>query len=987
MTPEEWGRVKELFDAALERNPEHRTAFLDEACSRSESAVRLEVEALIAAHDTSENFLESPAAVIDRAAAGSRGAVRQGQLIGRYRVHSLLGSGGMGDVYLAEDLRLERKVALKLLPEDLSSDQDRLRRFEQEARTASALSHPNVCVVYEIAETEIAGDARDIRRFIAMEYVAGESLRDLIEHHNKATTRIPLGDTIRIVQQIAAGLRAAHEAGVVHRDIKPDNVIVRPDGLVKVLDFGLAKLTERKSPPQPTGAERDNRSVHTGSGMILGTVKYMSPEQTRGLPVDARTDIWSLGAVLYELVTGRPAFSGPTSSDIIVAVLDRQPSPLPADIPMELTAIVNKALEKDRDRRYQTIGEMSNDLTHVQQRFLTGSIPRNGRPHLRWTRRTIVAVLAVICIIGSGALLAMRRAQSRSVGELRAASATVPAPLRLAVLPFENLGRPEDAYFVDGVADELRGKLASFPGVEVIARSSSNQYRASKKPPEQIARELGVRYLLVATVQWDKKTRHEGGVDSRSSPDRVRVLPELVDARPGGVASVPLTKWQQHFDATLAEVFDVQADIAQQVAEALKVSLQLSDRSQAIARPTNNLAAYDAFLHGEEASNQMSAADPATLRRAARFYEGAIAADTTFALALARLVEARAFLFFNSTDRSVDTTRVRLAAERAVALAPHRPDGHRALGYYYLVVEHTPSRAAEQFRLARLIAPNDAELLLGAAWADQVLGHWSDAILHLRRAAVLDPRSEFVAWTLGQAELWTRQYPNSRATLDRALALAPTNITALQLRCMVDLAEGNLPGARATLRRASKQIVPADLVAFFGAYWELGWVLEDAQQRLLLSLEPAAFDSSRAVWALTLAQQHAWRGDMKRARELADVAHREFTIKLRASPNDGELWVLDGLMLAYLSRRAEAISEGERGAALVPARLDARSAAYMRHELARIYVLVGEPEKAIDQLEHLLTIPYFLSPGWLRIDPNFVPLRGNPRFKQLTNKQ
>ena len=989
MTSEEWERAKMLFDAAMEWAPEHRLSFLDEVCSPTDAEVRREVETLLAAHEESDSFLESPAAVINVAAPVPRTILIEGDTVGRYKINELLGSGGMGDVYLAEDPRLGRKVALKLLPKDVGADQDRLRRFEQEARTASALSHPNVCVIYEIGETDITADVHETRRFIAMEYIPGESLRQVIDRHQKAGTRIPLLDAVQVVQQIAAGLAAAHEAGIVHRDIKPENVLVRPDGLVKVLDFGLAKLAEPDSPDDKNNLDViKGLSLGTEPGIVLGTVQYMSPEQARGLPVDARTDIWSLGAVLYELMAGRPAFRGPTTSDIIVAVLDREPPPLAADVPADLAGVAIKALVKDRDLRYQSISEMSSDLDNVRKRLVAGGIPIHAAwTHSRWTsRRATAAAFILIFVLGSGTLLATRRSQAPNETDLHAAPGlAAAAPVRIAVLPFENLGRSEDAYFVDGVADELRGKLAAFPGVEVIARASSNHYRSTSKPPEQIARELGVRYLLVATVRWDKKKARGLTVSSNSSPDRVRVLPELVDAAPGGNTGTPLTKWQQPFDAPLAQVFDVQADIARQVAEALKVRLEVGDRLQVAVRPTNNLVAYDAFLQGEEASNRMAATDPATLRRAGRFYERAVSADSAFSQAWARLAEARAFLFFNSPDGATDTASIRLAAERAVSLAPKRPDGRRALGYYYLLVEQTAGRAVVEFTRARQIAPNDADLLAAVAWAEQSLGRWSDAILHLQRATVLDPRSEFAAWTLGQALLWTRQYADARATLDRALTLAPTNLTALQLRSMVELAEGNLPAARATLRRKSKAVAAADLAAFVATYWELGWVLDEGQQRLLLGLEPAAFDNSRAVWALTLAQQHAWRGNAKHAGVLANVAHREFEVQLRASTSDGQLRVLNGLMLAYLSRRREAVREGERGVALVPMTRDARSGAYVRHQLARIYVRVGEPEKAIDQLEQLLRIPYFLSPAWLRIDPNFAPLRGNPRFQRLAS--
>ena len=436
MTPEEWRRAKELFDAAMERKPEHRSAFLNEACSPTESSIRREVETLLAAHEESDTFLESPAAVIEGAAASSRSILAEGDTIGRYRVHELLGSGGMGDVYLAEDPRLGRKIALKLLPRELHADVDRLRRFEQEARTASALSHPNVCVIYEVGETE------DGRSFIAMEYVEGHSLRQVLERPRLAGSGMSVAEAIDIGAQIALGLAAAHAAGIVHRDVKPENVIVRPDGLVKVLDFGLAKLAEK---PTVSKASQRGRSVHTEPGMVLGTVQYMSPEQTRGLAVDARTDVWSLGAVIYEMLAGHPPFEGATSSDIIVAVLDREPKPLATlspRIPHDLQQIVARALRKDREGRYRSMEGLASELKHLQREFDRGrtrpreeSQPtlaaptsrRAARSLLEW--RVLVSTALILSILLATTVSMVRRRQvGGDAGETGTRAANTPDP-------------------------------------------------------------------------------------------------------------------------------------------------------------------------------------------------------------------------------------------------------------------------------------------------------------------------------------------------------------------------------------------------------------------------------------------------------------------------------------------------------------------------------------------------------------------------------
>jgi len=356
VTPERWQQVKELFESALECAPDERAAFLDHACDGDES-LRGEVESLLASYEEGESFMERPAvALAAESLAGSRSESLIGQAIGHYQVIREIGRGGMGEVYLVQDHRLGRSVALKLLPTYLSKDEDRLRRFEQEARAASALNHPNVCVIYEVGETA------DDRHYIAMEYIDGETL-----NQHMTSTRMTLTEVLDITIQVASALTAAHAIGIVHRDIKPENIMVRSDGYLKVLDFGLAKLMEQQATDLAAVA---GARVKTDTGMVMGTSRYMSPEQVRGLAVDARTDIWSLGVVIYEMVTGRPPFEGATTSDVIVSVLEREPPPfaqLSPEAPAELQRIISKALRKEREERYQVIKDMLVDLKNLKQ--------------------------------------------------------------------------------------------------------------------------------------------------------------------------------------------------------------------------------------------------------------------------------------------------------------------------------------------------------------------------------------------------------------------------------------------------------------------------------------------------------------------------------------------------------------------------------------------------------------------------------------------
>jgi eukaryotic-like serine/threonine-protein kinase len=369
MTQDRWQQVKQIFNSAVELAGAERHAFLDSACGDNQG-LRREVESLIAAHEEDGSFIDSPAyEVAVKLIGDDEAALQAGEILGHYQIQSLLGKGGMGQVYLAEDTRLRRKVALKFLSSYLTRDHDRLRRFEHEARSASGLNHPNIVTIYEIGEV-------DGRSFIAMEHIAGETIRQRIEH-----TQLKLGEVLNIGEQIASALAAAHAAGIVHRDIKPENIMLRQDSYVKVLDFGLAKLTESRDsgPEDPTQG-----FVRTSAGIVMGTVSYMSPEQARGLTVDARTDLWSLGVVLYEMTTGNRPFTGPTNSDVMVSILEREPVSLLniSEMPEALEWIVTKALMKEREDRYQTAREMLTDLRRLKERLVVdAAIGRSVSPH------------------------------------------------------------------------------------------------------------------------------------------------------------------------------------------------------------------------------------------------------------------------------------------------------------------------------------------------------------------------------------------------------------------------------------------------------------------------------------------------------------------------------------------------------------------------------------------------------------------------------
>jgi tetratricopeptide (TPR) repeat protein len=482
---------------------------------------------------------------------------------------------------------------------------------------------------------------------------------------------------------------------------------------------------------------------------------------------------------------------------------------------------------------------------------------------------------------------------------------------------------------------------------------------------------LGADYLLTGTVRWEKA----GGTS------RVRVSPELVDARPGQAAR---SKWGEQFDASLTDVFQVQADIATKVADALGVALADSTQRQLTGRPTENLAAYDEFLKGEAASQGMVAVDPPSLRRAIDFYGRAVALDSNFALAWARLSHARTRLYQNSVPDPALRQQALLAAERARRLDPSEPLVYRALGAYHAVFTSAdPSQALAAYAQGVRLAPANVSLLAGLAAFEPALGHWDSAATLLSRAALLDPRSAGIAGQLTELQRARRRYPSADSAADRALALAPTNPRMWHAKVLVLLGQGLLDSARAVIRAATRQIDPTTLLAYTANFEDLYWALDDAQQRQVLGFPPSAFDDDRGSWGIVRAQIYHLRRDDRQAAIYADSSRITVEEQLRANPEDAQRHVFLGLALAYLGRKADAVREGLRAVELAPISQDALNGPYIQHQLVRIYLLVGEPEKALDQLEPLLRIPYTLSPAWLRIDPTFDPIRKNPRFRKL----
>src|SRR2546429_2265802 len=600
MTPARLRTIEEIYRTALDQEPDQIRAFLDMACEGDE-VLRRKVEALLASRQRADSFIETSAVgLATRIIENGQADLLVGQSIGHYKISKRIGSGGMGEVYLATDITAGREAALKLLPTRFTSDAERLKRFQQEAHALVGLNHPNILTVYEIGEDHST-------HYIASELIEGEALRQRLMRG-----RMEVGEAVDVAIQVASALAAAHKAGVVHRDIKPENIMLRPDGYVKVLDFGIAKLAEQEV---PVTIPRDEALllVETNLGSILGTVRYMSPEQACGAHVDQSTDIWSLGVVLYEMLTGHVPFTGDTSQDVMFSILEKEPPPLMhyiARAPAELQQIISKTLRKDRGQRYRSAHELLQALKDLRRK-LEAELERAAAPLLlRWARSPIALVLIV---------LAVALALTFPFFRHRNLTTSLPPDKSIAVLPLQNLSEDkENAFFADGMQDELLSNLSKIKDLKVISRTSVMQYKTgTKRNRKEIAQQLGVSNVV------------EGSV--RRVGDHVRVSVQLIDAR------TDRHLWGENYDRTLADSLSLQGELATDIADAVGATLGPQEKVRVQAKPTNNPAAYDAYLRARAILVDWGFALKGDIESAIHLYGQAVKLDPNFTLAWAYL--------------------------------------------------------------------------------------------------------------------------------------------------------------------------------------------------------------------------------------------------------------------------------------------------------------------------------------------------------------
>jgi serine/threonine protein kinase/Tfp pilus assembly protein PilF len=962
MNAERWQQVNDLFQSAAERAPEERASFLEEGC-HGDDGLRREVESLLASYERAENFIESPAfEVAPELLTNDRPGALVGKVIGHYQIESLIGVGGMGEVYLARDERLGRKVALKLLPERLTVDETQLSRFKTEARSASALNHPNILTVYEIG-------AEGNRQFIATEFIEGMTLRASL-----ACGRMNLHAALEIAVQVASALAAAHETGVVHRDIKPENIMLRPDGYAKVLDFGIAKLTEQR--PSSDRYDLGTTAVlQTQPGLVLGTGHYMSPEQARGQTVDARSDIWSLGVVLYEMVGGIPPFRGETPSDCIASILKTELPPLSgvlSDVPLKLESILQKALRKNSDERYQTIKEMLADL-----RNLKGELEVEGSsPQTKARGKSIVSKIkgrkrGVLLTLAAGILAAAAFAYFFFF----VAPGPSPNEKSIAVLPFENLSEDKsNAYFADGIQDEILTRLSKIADLKVISRTSTQRYKDTSQNLSEIAKQLGVANLLEGSVQ---KTN-----------DQVRVNVQLIRAANDSHL------WAETFDRRLTDIFSVESEVAKAIADQLRAHLSGQEEQVIAARPTDNPEAYDAYLRGL-AYTLKTGPSPADALGAQKYLKEAVRLDPNFALSWALLsyVDALGYLTLNLQPTVALREEARQAAETALTLQPNLGEAIMAKGYYHYACLKDYDTAVRYFEQARQFLPNSSQIPESLAYVARRRGQWERSESHFNKAERLDPRNVNLLASHAASSIILRRFPEALRKLDQVLDIIPDDVDTLAQKAAIAQAEGDLPRASALLAPLHPN---ADETTALGTQVYQA-ILERRPAQMISRLkeilakpDPAlGYVNGELRFWLGWAQEVA--GDSAAAQESWRQARGELESFLKEQP--GNYILIGDLALTNtgLGDKAAALALSERAMAVVPIEKDAVDGAGPIEILARVAAQLGEPDRAIAALRKLLSIPYAgplasnvpLTPALLRFDPMFDPLRNDPRFQEL----
>jgi eukaryotic-like serine/threonine-protein kinase len=777
-----------------------------------------------------------------------------GRTLGHYRITAAIGAGGMGEVYRATDTRLGRDVAIKMLPAAVAQDPERLARFEREARSLASLNHPNIVTIYAVEEAEGS-------RFLAMELVEGETLDTLLAPGGLALARF-----FEIAVPLADALSAAHERGIVHRDLKPGNVMVTTEGRVKVLDFGLAKLEAADSNPDLTNTPTESRANLTSEGQVFGTVAYMSPEQTRGGKVDARSDVFSLGVVFYQMLTGERPFHGASAADMISSILRDTPPPVTdrrADLPPHLARILRRCLEKDPRDRYQTSRDVHNELRDLRNETSSPSTapsPRSAPPVAAHAEektaprppaprnRTVLAAAIALVLLGAGFYAARRFGKSSGALQTGIEPHTIQS---IAVLPLDNYsGDPAQDYFAEGMTDELTSDLANISQLRVISRGSAQQFKGRNRPPTpEIAKTLNVDAIVEGSVL--------------RSGDRVRITAQLIDARSDRHL------WSKSFERNSRDVLALQDELASAIAREIHVRLTPEEQSRLTRAASVKPEAYDAYLKGRYFFNRPS---DENLSKAIARFEEAIKLDPNFAPAFSGLSDAYLWAGYNEgvLTNAVAGPKAKAAAETAIRLEDTSAEAHASLATYLGWYAHDWPGSESEYRRSFALNPNYsfAHDQFGILLALQ--GRLDEAVAESERAGVLDPLSPQIPCDAIIALAWQHKYAEAKDLARKAANLDPTFFFPPFMEGWMEIQAGKVSDAIPQFQKAKTLGAPPFLTAWLGYVYG---VTGDRAHAMAALEELKASSLKGYVPPFNLAIVHLGLGDRTRALDYLEQAY------------------------------------------------------------------------------------------------------------------
>ena len=854
-----------------------------------------------------------------------------GQKLASFEVERVIGQGGMGVVYLARDTKLDRYVAIKSMPAGLLSTPTDQTRLKREAKVLASLNHPNIAVIHDIIEQD------DYSGYLVLEYVPGETLSERIKRET-----LTMDEALSIGRQIAEAISAAHKKGVVHRDLKPGNIKITPEGQVKVLDFGLAKPFAREG--------KSDEITTTHPGRVIGTPAYMSPEQARGKDTDHRTDIWSFGCILYQMLTGQLPFEGETTTDTLARIIEREPDwdLLPRNTPANIRRLLRCCLEKTPKQRLGDIDDAIIEMTE------TLGMPKVTLP-VRLRRKVVTIGLTVIVVLSGVAVW----------------FALINKDIRVVVLPFETLNSVADEEVTAGITSEITDYLAKIHGLNVISYRTARQYKQTNKTTQQIANELRVDYILEGTVQY------EHPLDANSLDSLVSITCRLINISDNAQV------WSETYDRTMKEVSKIPFDIAKEIAQATDITLSPEEQRALAYVPTYHTEAYACYVRGNSYFSR-PLHNEGNMNSAIKWFEEATHLDGTFALAFSKLSVAYSAMHLHRDELSEERLkRAWEASEKALKLDPQLPEAHWARGVYYSWGRSDYVRALDELTIARKAQPNNSDFLAHIGYVKRWQGRNEQALTNLKRAFEINPRDSCLAMEVGYTLLAMRKYPEAESHYERAIVSAPDEPHPYYLKARLYLVwKGSTIEARKTLERASKHINLAKAPRFVGLRFGLD-VLDGKYEEALarLPLESPSIDELSFIDALLYAQIYGYKDEIELAKSYYDKARIILEPKVKEHPNNlAGCHMSLGIAYAGLGRKKDAIQRGKTGLELLRNRNTAR-------DMAQIYIMVEEFDSAINEIEYLLSVPGALSIPLLKIDPLWDPLHDHPRFQKLLESE